>query len=115
MPKPALSPSYLESIAWKARAKLMPDRDAQGGDCETVSDEIVRRLQRAGHREAFTVLGSFKGRPHSFVKVGPYLVDATREQFAVFEDDPDEEEELRDHPVLVMLANRMGSRSYSYS
>ena len=111
MPKAALTPSYLERIAWMARTKLLPDRDAQGGDCQTVSDEIVQRLRRAGHRDAFTVFGSFKGHPHAYVRVGPYLVDATREQFAVFEEDPADEEEFREHPVLVTLASQAESLS----
>jgi 2'-5' RNA ligase/ribosomal protein S18 acetylase RimI-like enzyme len=103
-PKPPLTKRLLEGIAWEVRDDLMPGRDAIDGDCEPISDSIVEKLRELGYRDAYTAYGQFEGEaqfPHAWVRVGDWEVDATQDQFARFQDDPEREAQLAENPVYV--------------
>lgn len=100
--KPELTEELLMEIAWKVRDKMFPDRDAQDGDCEGVSDAIVDELHKRGWGDAHIVYGQWRGlpkHPHVWVRVGEWEVDATQDQFAAYDDA--ENSPLLDTPVLV--------------
>jgi ribosomal protein S18 acetylase RimI-like enzyme/predicted GIY-YIG superfamily endonuclease len=76
-----LTKEFLERAAWEGRDMLIPDRDAQGGDCEPVSDKIYDVLKAKGV-DAWIVYGAFGREPHSWVGVeGGWYIDATADQF----------------------------------
>jgi hypothetical protein len=51
-----LTPELLLQIGEDARMKFLPNRDAQSGDCQTVSDEIVERLHALGFDDSYRLL-----------------------------------------------------------
>jgi len=95
-----MTPAILWRHAEATRAQLLPDRDAEDGDCQPVAEEVVRRLHRAGYPDAFVVLGDWEGHPHIWVRVGDLCVDATYDQFRYFVSD-EEEEAMLDDPIRV--------------
>lgn len=95
----------LLEVALAVRAKMLPDRDAVGGDCQPVSEEIVRRLKKRGYADAFAVFGEYVGHPHTWVSVGGWTVDATHDQFAAHVD-YDEMDRYLDNPVLIQKGKR---------
>ena len=90
----------LMAIGYAARDKML-QCSAEGGSCQPVSEEIVRRLHKAGHKGAFEVFGSFDGHPHVWVRVGDWYIDATRDQFRHFAETEEEEADIEEHPVAV--------------
>jgi hypothetical protein len=56
---PRLTREYLEQVVAAVRGRMCPVR-AKPGQCEPVSDAIVRRLRRDGFKDAQTVCGTIE-------------------------------------------------------
>jgi hypothetical protein len=95
-PKP--SKELLTRIADEVRSELMPDRDAQNGDCEPVSLRIIDRLKTLGIK-AYPIYGTFQGLPHMWVGTDSLWVDGTRDQFA--NENVDNPDQYFDTPIVV--------------
>ena len=75
-----ITPQILEQAGELAREKLFPDRDAQNGDCEPVSDAIYDILKARGF-DPWINYGTYRGEPHTWIMAGDLYVDASHDQF----------------------------------
>ena len=96
--RPRLSRALLLEVAHRVRDRLLPDRDAEGGDCQPVAEALERALRRRGFG-AGCRLGNWRGHPHMWVVVENWSIDPTRDQFRYYVEE--EEDALLDAPVLV--------------
>lgn len=81
-----LTRQYLYKLALQVRERFCPRR-SKPGQCEPVSEALVRTLKRAGFRDAKTVGGIYEDSERNFVATHEWVlvrgwhVDATYDQF----------------------------------
>lgn len=110
--KRAVRESDLWDAAHAARTSLLPDRDAEEGDCQPVAEAVVDELHRRGFSDAQVILGSYREHPHEWAAVGAYYIDPTYDQFRHFADTPDDEEDYLDNPIVIGKAREMRVRGW---
>ena len=94
-----LSRALLLRVAWQVRDRLLPNRDAEDGDCQDVSEAVAEALRRLGHDAWVTFGTDFRGHPHVWVRASGWYVDPTHDQFAAFAETEEEEAAFFDEPV----------------